>query len=244
MKCTVGTIVCMLFTMFLFLGAVPVAAETAEENNACVACHKNPDFMVKNKKLYNYYNEWELSIHHQDGVLCHDCHGGDPLGKDKDQSHASMKAMTFDQIPQTCGKCHQDTLSGYQQSTHFKMLMKDDMGHPGPNCITCHNSISSVALNVSTVSAVCSQCHIPGMKEDVPRRAQVLLNHLYSVSSFYRYISTKGDPMETRSFLNEINADRAKLATTWHTFDLNQIEMETKDILGKLKIKREEMLKK
>jgi len=236
------TFVCA--TLALCLAQAPAAfAEKAQDS--CVACHSDEDFLVKNKKLYRYFNEWKLSVHKQEGVSCTDCHGGNPKASDAKGAHAQMEALSFDRVPATCGKCHTDTLEGYQQSPHFKQLQKAG-GMQGPNCVTCHSSISSVALNVSTVSQVCNQCHNEGtgFHAEIPRRAQNLLNHRYSINSFYRYISTKGEPAKTQAFLKEIDADLARLAVTWHTFDLNKVEEDTKAILARLQQKREEISKK
>ena len=41
------------------LGGVPANAESpAKGEDSCVACHRNPDFLVRNKKLYDYFRDW------------------------------------------------------------------------------------------------------------------------------------------------------------------------------------------
>ena len=53
-------------------GLSPARAETEEES--CITCHRDPDFLVTNRKLYDYYQDWKLSIHAQEDITCSDCH--------------------------------------------------------------------------------------------------------------------------------------------------------------------------
>ena len=63
--------------------ALPGAALAATSTDACVNCHQNPDFMVTNKKLYDYFQQWRASTHGQEDVSCSDCHGGNSKLTDK-----------------------------------------------------------------------------------------------------------------------------------------------------------------
>jgi len=70
------------------LAALPAGAEApATVKDSCVACHRNPDFLVQNKKLYDYFRDWQLSIHQQNDVSCSDCHGGNPEIADQQGAH-------------------------------------------------------------------------------------------------------------------------------------------------------------
>ena len=68
-------------------GAEPAAPRA---RSSCVDCHSNPRFMVQNKKLYDYYQGWRLSIHEQEKVTCVDCHGGNPRAADKPTAHGDQ----------------------------------------------------------------------------------------------------------------------------------------------------------
>ena len=55
-----------LLVIPLALTLLPFAegeASAADAPNSCVECHGNPDFLVTAKKLFDYYQEWEISIH-------------------------------------------------------------------------------------------------------------------------------------------------------------------------------------
>jgi hypothetical protein len=55
--------------LLTLLAALPAGAEApAKAKDSCVACHRNPDFLVQNKKLYDYFRDWQLSIHQQNDV--------------------------------------------------------------------------------------------------------------------------------------------------------------------------------
>ena len=74
---------------------------------ACLECHKDPDFRVKHPKLFNYYQEFESSVHGVAGLDCIDCHGGDAEATDSDGIHKGvLEPVRFDRIPDTCGSCH------------------------------------------------------------------------------------------------------------------------------------------
>ena len=67
---------------------LPLEGAAAEKNvDSCVDCHRDPKFLVTNRKLYDYYQQWKASVHTQEGLSCADCHGGDPAKKDKDAAH-------------------------------------------------------------------------------------------------------------------------------------------------------------
>ena len=67
---------------------LPLELSASErEEDSCVDCHSDPDLLVKNKKLYDYFQEWSASVHKQEDVSCSDCHGGNPEVDDKDAAH-------------------------------------------------------------------------------------------------------------------------------------------------------------
>ena len=87
----------------------PVRAD-GEPEGSCVACHKNPDFLVQNNRLYEYFQNWRSSVHSQEGVSCEDCHDGNPELAEKQASHGSAisadneaSPVNFRNISQMCG---------------------------------------------------------------------------------------------------------------------------------------------
>ncbi len=231
----------------------PGGDSSAEVEDSCVDCHRNPDFLVTNKKLYNYFQEWELSVHKQEEVACFDCHGGNPDIADKEKAHEgevsgseTKSAVNFANIPVTCGQCHDDFYERYRKSPHFEHLVAKQQEDQGPNCVTCHGSINAEVLNVNTVRDACSRCHNEESENhpEIPEKAKNLLNKFLSIHRFYRYITVKGEPSEMKEFFEGVGARIYSLSVDWHTFDISKIEDETKDLLGVLKEKRDEVRKR
>ena len=238
----------ILFTVFHFF-SFSLTAETTKPDY-CVDCHRNRDFIVTQKKLYLYYQNWTLSRHKQEEVACSDCHGGNPKAKNKHQAHGkavgsekTQSWVDFRKIPDTCGKCHNDIYEGYQQSQHFKHLIKRKQEEQGPSCVTCHGAMKIAALHVTTVQKVCPLCHNPetNLHPQVPDKAESLLNGFLAIHRFYRFVSIRGKTQETRLFLTEIDDLISSLSVDWHTFDLEKIEQKTKLILTLLKKKRDQI---
>jgi hypothetical protein len=242
------TLLC-LAALLLGLGAVGDAR--AAEDDSCEGCHDDPEFLVTNKQLYDYYQEWEGSIHDQEEVGCDDCHGGDPSAADKQKAHGAgvggsdpNSGVHYKSIVETCGTCHEDVLEGFHESEHFghvEKKKKDDK--QGPTCVTCHGGINTGVLNVNTVEDVCSRCH--NQKTDnnpeVPENARHLLNRFLSIHRFYRYITKNADPEDASAFFRDLDPRLHDLTVTWHTFDLDAVEEGTGEVLKTLKAKREEI---
>jgi nitrate/TMAO reductase-like tetraheme cytochrome c subunit len=221
-----------------------------EKKDSCVECHSQASFLVTNKKLYDYFQRWRSSIHRQEGVTCVDCHGGNPQSSDKETAHGgdpneakANSAVNFRNIPKTCGGCHEDIYRGFRESVHFEHLVSKGQEDQGPTCVTCHGSIDVSVLNVNTVEATCRQCHnqeSENSPENAPE-ARELLNRFLSIHRYYRYITVRGDPEETRDFFDRLDAQIHDLSVTWHTFDLDAIGEKTEAVLHTLKVKRQEI---
>ena len=67
------------------------------------------------------------------------------------------------------------------------------------------------------------------------------MNRFLSIHRYYRYITVRGDPVETSEFFENVDARIRDLSVTWHTFDLDEIREETQTVLDSLKQKREEI---
>jgi hypothetical protein len=231
-----------------FAGASPSAADT---KNTCVECHSNPDFLVTANKLYDYFQEWEKSIHSQEDVTCDDCHGGNPEAADKKAAHGvevaggltAGSAVSFENIPATCGECHVDIYEGYRESDHADHLREKKQEKQGPNCVTCHGSINVTVLNMGTVKKTCEQCHNAetGNHPDLPAQASDILNRLLAIQRYYRFVGRRGDPEEVRAFFGVMDQRISDLSVIWHTFDLPKIDKETRFVLDLLKTKRAEI---
>jgi len=229
--------------------ALTGTAVGADHVKSCEKCHSDPDFLVTNKKLYDYYKGWSTSIHKQEGVSCSDCHGGNPQASDKVEAHGKgvkptdpASGVYYKNVPETCGSCHTEILEGFRESNHFKHVEKKDE-EQGPTCVTCHGSVSTEILNVNNVSEACARCHNEESKNhpDNPEKARAILQRFLSIHRFYRYITMHAKPEEAKEFFGKIDPSMRRLVVTWHTFDLEKIDQGTELMLAALKAKRDEI---
>jgi len=235
----------------------PAVAEAAKQEAAskpvesCVRCHSDPDFLVTHPKLYEYYQDWQRSIHAQEGVTCFDCHGGDPDASDARKAHAEFTgadgkrdAVYFSRVHQTCGDCHEEILEAYTRSKHYERMKKDEVGkRHGPTCVTCHSSMNTLVLDVNSVEAACARCHNSETEIDpkVPAEARDALNKFLSIDRFHRYIVARMEPAQAGLFFREIDSRVASLSVLWHTFDLDRIRAETQQVIDVMRTKRDEI---
>ena len=228
-----------------------MAAAAAEQDNTCEHCHQNPDFLVTNRKLHKYYQEWSGSVHRQEDVTCDDCHGGDATSADKSASHGEgvsasdpSSGIYYKNVVDTCGTCHEEILDGFRESDHFEQVeKKKEEDQQGPTCVTCHGSINSEILNVNSVADACARCHNAETDNhpDNPETAKAVLNRFLSIHRFYRYIAIRAEPEESRTFFQKLDPKLQQLSKTWHTFDLDEIDKETRAVLRTLTEKRDEI---
>jgi hypothetical protein len=225
-------------------------ADDTGRTNSCEACHGDPDFLVTNKKLYDYYQEWSGSIHDQEEVTCDDCHGGNAGAAAKQAAHADgvgasdpASGIYFRNVPDTCGACHEEILAGFSESNHYEHVEKKKGEDQGPTCVTCHGAIDSEVLDVNTVTAACARCHNEksGNHPEHPERAHQILNRFLSIQRFYRYITIRAEPDEAKAFFGKIDPKMKQLSVTWHTFDLEEIDKKTAEVLDSMKTKRDEI---
>lgn len=223
---------------------------SAQKVESCISCHSDPDFLVTHPKVYEYYRDWERSIHAQEGVTCSDCHGGNPNTRDVRRAHAEFSeenqarsAVGFSRVAETCGDCHDEILEAYRESKHYAKLKEEKGERHGPTCVTCHSSMNTLTLDVTTVADACARCHNEKAKIDpeVPQQARATLNKFLSIDRFHRYIAARMDPAQAGVFFRGVDARVDSLSILWHTFDLERIDAETRAVLDVMRGKRDEI---
>lgn len=165
-----------LLAILAVLALVPGLAWADTSKNSCVDCHS-----ALEGKLAEPAKLFDSDIHHQAGLGCADCHGGDS----NDESMDSMsRAKGFrgspkkPQIPEFCARCHSDVaymhrynpkiradqLSQYVTSVHGKRLKQGDTKVAA--CVDCHSvhnilpaSDTRSPVNVANVASTCGRCH-------------------------------------------------------------------------------------
>ena len=231
--------------------ALTLAGAAAGAEQGCVTCHSDPSFLVRNKKLYDYFQNWKLSLHSQEGVSCANCHGGNPKRADKKAAHAKgpmgaaarSSPINYRNIPRTCSRCHEQYYDHFRRSAHFRQLTEAKNGEAAPNCVTCHGSVNTTVLSVHTVAGACGRCHNQktGNHPGIPGRAEAVLNTFLSIHRYYRYITLRGEPEDVRSFSRVVDPLIQEIKEDWHKSDLDRIEEQTKDLLRLLKVKRNQI---
>jgi hypothetical protein len=163
------TAIVMLFGTAGAFGAAP-------QQSSCVTCHS-----MLEGKLADPVKKFDMDVHHQMGLGCADCHGGDPA----DESMGAMSpakgfrgAPRKTQVPEFCARCHSDItymhrfnpkmradqLSQYLTSVHGKRLKQGDTKVAA--CVDCHgvHNILPVSDTRSPVypvniASTCGHCH-------------------------------------------------------------------------------------
>ncbi|MGD0057942.1 MAG: cytochrome b/b6 domain-containing protein [Verrucomicrobiia bacterium] len=134
----------------------------------CGRCHGNLEAMEKfNLRQRAVVVSYENSVHglaHSNGVanaaVCSDCHGTHDLHR----STNPESKLYWQNIPATCGKCHENVRQTYSRSIHGTAVAQGL--RDAPVCTDCHgeHTIQAVKLASSRVSPAnipetCGQCH-------------------------------------------------------------------------------------
>ena len=145
------------------------------EVNTCVNCHQ-----ALGGRSEQIVTDWQSSIHAQRGVVCADCHGGDPSA-DTIAESMSPEAGYIGKpdrvaVPDLCGSCHAnvtlmrqydlptDQYAKYHESLHGQKLAAGDT--KVATCTDCHNDHAISETNDPRASVykfnvpeLCARCH-------------------------------------------------------------------------------------
>jgi len=167
----------LLISLAVAFFATAQNAHPAGDNN-CMACH------AKLMKKYSIPVElYSRDIHSQVGLICSDCHGGDPSREIRhdpnDPAQAFIGTPNPEEIPTFCDRCHGDAdymrgfnpalpvdqLIKYRTSRHGQLLLeKGDTG--AANCVSCH-SVHDIrqardpgsSVYDTNIAKTCASCH-------------------------------------------------------------------------------------
>ncbi len=145
---------------------------------SCEICHSK----LKGR-LSQPVTQWKKSIHHQMGINCTNCHGGNASSKKMKSAHSRAKGWIGKpgpiQIVKLCGTCHAnesfmkkydpnartDQLKNYLTSNHGVNIMKEKDGRAA-TCASCHGAHDILkAMNPRShvypenVVDTCAKCH-------------------------------------------------------------------------------------
>ena len=222
----------LVFILVLFWWIVPPYVNAKD---TCIDCHKNIKLEVQNKKLIDYYRDWENSTHDLAGIICIDCHGGNPTKTDKEAAHSgeftSFLANSKEsfKVLDRCGKCHKVVLKNFVESKHYKEIHEKDSG---PNCVTCHGSMNTGVYEAHNVGKGCEVCHNEETK-NIPEIGQVAEKVLHNINILRVYLEW----LSNHSIFNEkhrksLITQYQDIVKSWHTFNFKQIESKTEKPLN------------
>ncbi len=136
-------------------------------SQACLKCHLNKKSFEKAGKpnLVEFVKNYQTSIHARvsesgkEAATCVDCHDNHLIMG----VNAASSKIAKENIPNTCGKCHEQASKDYKKSIHGIAFLANIA--VAPNCIDCHgeHNISSVersSLGKLNEHKVCMNCHV------------------------------------------------------------------------------------
>ncbi len=156
-------------------------------SQSCLKCHLDQE-KFKNHDLTDFVKNYQTSVHARVGTgdkeaaTCVDCHDNHMI-----MGMSATKSLTARQnIPNTCGKCHNEVLTEYKNSSHGIQFIKSP--NLAPNCTDCHGehnitSIEKSPLSKLEVHKVCNDCHAknPEIVKLTKVKPEELLNYESSV---------------------------------------------------------------
>ncbi len=200
-----------LLAGWVLLAGSQAAAQKLPEGNACIECHQG----IGDPRVTPPAEKFPQDIHLAKGILCQDCHGGDPKSFDPQGSMNPAKGFIgkpkHQAIPQLCGKCHSDAaymkkfnptirvdqVQEYFTSVHGKKLREGDQ--KVATCISCHDVHKIRAIKDQQawtypvkVVDTCGRCHGDAKYMQGYKVATDVVEK-YKTSVHYEALTKKGD---------------------------------------------------
>jgi predicted CXXCH cytochrome family protein len=200
-----------LMAVWILLAPGEAAAQKLPEGNSCVECHRG----LGDPRVTPPAEKFPQDVHLAKGILCQDCHGGDPSNFDPQGAMSRTKGFIgmpkHQAIPQLCGKCHSnatymkkfnptirvDQVQEYYTSVHGKLLREADQ--KVATCINCHSVHNIRAIKdqqawtyPAKVVDTCGRCHgDPNYMKGYKVATDVVGK--YKKSVHYEALTKKGD---------------------------------------------------
>ncbi len=137
----------------------------------CASCHGNQAVIARGHiAIGDVATPFGDSIHgralSRSGLLvaptCSDCHGPHDIRRKSDPA----SRVALENVPATCGKCHEGIAHQFAGSGHATVLAKGKGGAPA--CQTCHTAHAIIAADDPAwqlgVVSQCGSCHADKMK--------------------------------------------------------------------------------
>jgi hypothetical protein len=199
------------------------------ERIVCLQCHGTT---LVPAALRGIPQQWRKSVHYQNGVVCNNCHGGDP----KDVALAMSPQRGFvgtpkpKAVPQFCGKCHIGIMKSYLESDHGKAL--ETTGR-GPNCVLCHGSHDIRKANLSIINQkLCGVCHSYERAKDIKASLSLTEQKINRIDKNLKTL--KAGLIATGDEEKTLFRTQAEYRTLFHSVDVNLVKSKTAEFTKKL----------
>jgi len=199
------------------------------QKDICIDCHSSDMMKPETRDIPR---KWETSWHSENGISCHNCHGGDP--EDAENAMSPQKGFVgtpkYAQVPEFCGKCHVGILKNFLESGHSKALQSSGKG---PNCVTCHGShdIQKASINIIN-EQLCIKCHSYERVKVMKQALFVTENKMNEIDKNLKELKAKGvfTEEEEKNFFNT----QAQFRILFHTEDVSLVKKQTDEFAKKL----------
>ena len=134
----------------------------------CGRCHGQKFLMESNGESAQAFISYQESIHgraiengSKKAAVCTDCHGSHEIIPASDAKSPISKAS----VPATCGKCHTEIETAFNQSIHGQAIARGNQLAPvctdchGIHSIKSHSDPSSPASEQNLSRDTCARCH-------------------------------------------------------------------------------------
>ena len=215
----------VIFPLLIILLNVGLALA---EDTVCLQCHAGqPGHLSEPIGL------WEMSIHKENGISCHDCHGGDPtdFAMAMSPERGFVGVPTDQEIPAFCGKCHVGVKEDYDSSAHGQAL-----GSGGPHCVTCHSNhkVEKASLDLINETS-CSRCHEYGRAAEIKAALSDTDSRIGALEVELKDLHDKG--ISTREMEGKLFALRNEYHQLFHSVDESEkLPLSDQGDLGQRKV--------
>jgi len=211
-----------ILTLF-FLLSMPVSL--LAEDTVCIQCHAGQE-----GRLAAPVAAWRTSIHAENGISCHDCHGGDPtdFAMAMSPENGFLGAPDYEGVPEFCGRCHIGVAKEYMAGAHGKALESG-----GAQCVTCHGNHAVQKASIDLINEkTCTQCH------SYERAALIRLSLVETDTMVNKVDKDLGRLFRLGIAVDEMKGhlfqQRNRFHSIFHEVDVERVRQETSDVQGEL----------
>ncbi|SHJ76411.1 Cytochrome c3 [Malonomonas rubra DSM 5091] len=202
------------------------------EETVCLQCHAGLE-----ERLSAPVGQWRGSIHAQNGISCHDCHGGDPTDFEMAMSpeRGFIGVPEYIEVPEFCGRCHLGVKEDYLASAHGKALELW-----GPQCVVCHGNHAVEKATIDLINPdSCSRCHeyerAAQVKQIISATEATLVELEASVADLHRV------GFDMQRLREDLFSQRNSFRRLFHTVAPERIKKQTAEFDAGLATTREQI---